>query len=346
MNFPFTGGYLMYKWVLLVINLSLFIGLIACGGPTTASEERFQAAKSSSVGIATEIEFITGEGTITGPNTSKSGWVRFTLKNDGSSIANMALVNLGSGNSVESLSSHVSQNKALPDWAYPSAGIADTATGSTANVTLMLDAGEYAIVRYGVSENGSSYPISDGILPFTVTQSDAVTEEPVATVIVKMQDIGVVIQPVKAAGKTLASPIKSGKHIIRITNEDDVVHELKFRDMDTGVSPDEDPMWIKQRGCFVDQIKLKDSVTSAGGGGQHVRLGPACDENDERMSPTEPPVNSTSVGGVMGLAPGKTAYVITELNSGYYYIYSALPNAENGEPDFLHEYIQEFIVSY
>ena len=123
----------MYKWVLLAINLGLFIGLMACGGPTTASETRHQAAKASSVGIATEIEFIAGDGTITGPSTSKSGWVRFTLKNDSSSIANMALVNLGSGNSVESLSSHVSQNKALPDWAYPSAGIADTATGSTAN---------------------------------------------------------------------------------------------------------------------------------------------------------------------------------------------------------------------
>ena len=60
----------------------------------------------------------------------------------------MALVNLGSGNSVESLSSHVSQNKALPDWAYPSAGIADTATGSTANVTLMMDVG---IVAQGQS---------------------------------------------------------------------------------------------------------------------------------------------------------------------------------------------------
>ena len=116
--------------------------------------------------------------------------------------------------------------------------------------------------------------------------------------------------------------------------------------MDNGVSPDQDPMWVKQRGCFVDQNKLKDSVTSAGGGGQHVRLGPACDENDERLSPSEPPVNSTSAGGVMGLLPGITAYVVAELNTGYYYIYSALPNAETGKPDFLHEYIQEFIVSY
>ena len=48
----------------------------------------------------------------------------------------------------------------------------------------------------------------------------------------------------------------------------------------------------------------------------------------------------------MGLLPGKTAYVVAEFNTGYYYIYSALPNAETGKPDFLHEYIQEFIVSY
>ena len=336
----------MYKWVLLAINLGLFIGLMACGGPTTASETRHQAAKASSVGIATEIEFVASNGTITGPSNSNNGWVRFTLKNNGSTDANMALVNLGSGNSVDSLSSYVSENKALPNWAIPSAGIADTSAGSTANVTLMLDVGEYGVVQYQLTDNGSSYPVSSGILPFTVTQSDVITEEPIATVIVRMQDIGVVINPVKQAGKTLASPIKQGKHILSITNDDDVVHELKLRDMDDGVSPDQDPMWVKQRGCFVDQNKLKDSVTSAGGGGQHVRLGPACDENDERLSPSEPPINSTSVGGVMGLLPGKTAYVVAEFNTGYYYIYSALPNAETGKPDFLHEYIQEFIVSY
>ena len=334
----------MYKWVLLGVNLGLFIALMACGGPTTASDTRYQAAKASSVGIATEIEFVASDGAIAGPNTSNSGWVRFTLKNNSSAVANMALVNLGSGNSLESFSSHVSQNKMLPDWAYPSAGIADTGPGSTANVTLMMDVGEYAIVRYELAENGSSYPVSTGVLPFTVTQSDTVTEEPSATVIIRMQDIGVVINPVKQAGKTLAAPIKEGKHILRITNEANVVHELKLRDMDDGVSPDEDPMWVKQRGCFIDQIKLAKDMKTAGGG-QHVRLGPACDDNDEPLSPNQPPVNSTSAGGVMGLAPGKTAYVITDFNGGYYYIYSALPNAETGKPDFLHDYIQEFIVS-
>ena len=115
LNFAFLGGCLMYKWVLLAINLGLFIGLMACGGPTTASETRHQAAKASSVGIATEIEFVASNGTITGPGNSNNGWVRFTLKNNGSTDANMALVNLGSGNSVDSLSSYVSENKALPN---------------------------------------------------------------------------------------------------------------------------------------------------------------------------------------------------------------------------------------
>ena len=335
----------MYKWGLLLINLGLFIGLVACGGPTTASETRHQAAKASSVGVATEIEFVAGDGTLTGPNNSGAGWVRFTLKNNGSTDANMALVNLGTGNSVEDLSSYTSQNNKLPDWAYSWAGVADIQSGGTANVTLMMDVGEYAIVKYDLAENGSSFPDSDGIIPFTVTETGIVTEEPVATVIIQMQDIGVVIQPVKAAGKTLASPIKAGKHIIRITNEANVVHELKLRDMDEGVSPDEDPMWVKQRGCFVDQIKLARDMSKAGGG-QHVRLGPVCDENDEPLSPNKPPINSTSSGGVMALAPGKTAYVITDLNGGFYYIYSALPNAETGKPEFLHDYLQEFIVNY
>ena len=99
---------------------------------------------------------------------------------------------------------------------------------------------------------------------------------------------------------TLAAPIKEGKHILRITNEANVVHELKLRDMDDGVSPDEDPMWVKQRGCFIDQIKLAKDMKTAGGG-QHVRLGPACDDNDEPLSPNQPPVNSTSAGGVTAI---------------------------------------------
>ena len=71
----------MYKWVLLTINLGVFIALVGCSGLDTASEERHQAAKASSVGIADEIEFVASDGTITGPSTSNSGWVRFTLKN-------------------------------------------------------------------------------------------------------------------------------------------------------------------------------------------------------------------------------------------------------------------------
>jgi hypothetical protein len=313
----------------LYITLAAFGAIFlaaACIAQGDIKETRRQSAQAVSGGEpASEVSFILDDSTITGPDSAMAGWVRILTVNNGQNDNNLALLQLLEGKTTADLATHLQQSTGpLPAWATPAGGQGDVAPGASGNVTLNLEAGSYAIVRYVTDATGVSRPAASPVLPFTLSVGESTGLEPVPSAIIRITATGYASSPIgKArAGFVASEALKAGFSIIKIVNESPIAQEVKIIDLEGFKSPGEYEGWAitSPTGGY----RITDRASS--------KLRPVF--GDDGVGPTAPPPG-TAIGGVMAILPGKIAYMSVDLTMGYLVLYSSLLDPESGKPYFL-----------
>jgi hypothetical protein len=306
--------------------------LSACGPSGGEIRDiRTQAAQAVSAGEASsEINYVLDDAEFTGPDSAASGWVRFSITNQGQNQNHLAVLRLWEGKTIADLVAHLQQQTTseLPSWATPEGGPADIEPGASANATLNLEAGSYALVRYVADANSVTRVAPAPIHPLTVALGTSVGIEPVPSVLFNITGQGYVANPMAKATRMLASPIKQGSHIVKVTNTGTMVQEVKIIEIEKGKDQDSDPLWEMGRGGSGAELGFR----AVSGGRTDIKLQPAIGEDG--IGPTSPPPGA-AVGGLMPIWPGKTAYINMDFTEGVYVLYSSLPAPDSDQPYFL-----------
>jgi hypothetical protein len=112
--------------------------------------------------------------------------------------------------------------------------------GDTANATLSLEPGSYAMLCFVPTPDGVPHVMKGMIQPLTVTgPARTGVAEPSADLVIKLVDYDF----------QLSKPLTAGRHTIRIENAGPQEHELAIVRLDPGKKPEDFALWgMKQVG--------------------------------------------------------------------------------------------------
>lgn len=312
----------------------------AGGGATGETVAGTNVAKPSDPGQANEISFTVDGAGFNGPDSTPAGWTRILLTNQGQLNHHMGLVRLTDGKSAEDLRSTIDADPGgrPPDWALPSGGPADVSPGLTAGVTQELAAGGYALVSYVLGEDEIARVSTEMLRPFTVTPSTDGGEEPTADVVLTIFDFGYTILNTRDLfGTATGKPIDGGARIVKVTNDATRPHEARVAEIEGG----------KQAKDFPDLYTMRElgggggAETGGGGGGLTSTAHPVI--KSDGTGPGGPPPGS-SIGGVMAIQPGETAYFTADFNPAWHFVYDMTEDPQLLSPYLLRPMLYEFSV--
>jgi uncharacterized cupredoxin-like copper-binding protein len=171
--------------------------------------------------------------------STPAGVTTIRLKNDGPELHHVQLVRLAAGHTVDELVSAMkTQGERLPEWATLAGGPNSPAPGGTSETTVVLQAGQYAVICVIPSADGVPHVMKGMIAPLTVTAASgaAPVAEPAADVHVTLTDYAFAVTPTLSAGK----------HVLRVENTASQPHEVFFVKLVEGKGAPDMVNWIEK----------------------------------------------------------------------------------------------------
>ncbi|MEO8199050.1 MAG: hypothetical protein ABI679_00880 [Gemmatimonadota bacterium] len=159
-----------------------------------------------------------------GPDTISAGMTTFRLANTGTELHHMQLVRLNDGKTVQDLMAAPMEGPA-PAWAIMVGGPNAAAPGDTANATLHVEPGRYAMLCFIPSSDGKPHVAKGMLHQFEVIPSTAeAAAMPSPDVTITLADYAF----------NFSTPITAGRHTIKVENTASQVHELVIIKLDAG----------------------------------------------------------------------------------------------------------------
>jgi hypothetical protein len=172
------------------------------------------------------------------PATIPAGMTTVNFVNDGPALHQAQLVRLDSGKTIADLKTALTQPGALPGWAVQLGGPNAVDPGLTANATLNLAAGNYALLCVVNVPGGVPHFMKGMVQPLTVTAAGSgsrAAAAPVADETVTMDDYAF----------KLSAPLTAGTHTFKVSNPDQQPHELELIRLAPGKTAADMLAWLQ-----------------------------------------------------------------------------------------------------
>ncbi len=201
-------------------------------GADSSSAEALTAGAAPNVVIVHAKDYA-----FTAPAEIPSGMTTFELVNDGPGLHHMALVRLDSGKTLLDLERAMKSKEPPPHWMLLVGGPNAPNPGDTANATLEMAPGKYALICVVDVPNHVPHFIHGMASPLTVTtgnQPDA--SPPRADEVITLTDYSF----------ELSKPLAAGMHTIAVRNTATQPHELELIRLAPGKSAQEMLQWMEK----------------------------------------------------------------------------------------------------
>lgn len=217
-----------------LLRLAALIGIAACSvkeAPKTADSTSAAAAPAAATAGSPNVVAITAsEYKFEMPDQIPAGLTTFKLSDAGKELHHATLIKLDSGKTVADLSNGIKNMKPgtpPPGWVIPSGGPNAVAPGSSGELTMVLQPGNYAVACFIPDSKGVPHVAHGMIKALTVTpNSNANVTEPTADVTVTLKDYQF----------DFSTPLTAGKHTIKIVTAPGQPHEFTFFQLAPGKS--------------------------------------------------------------------------------------------------------------
>ncbi len=165
-----------------------------------------------------------------------AGLTTITLVNEGQELHHMQLVHLTEGKTVADLSAAVAGGKMPPEWAAEAGGPNGALPGSTANATLILEPGLYALYCRIPSPDGVSHLAKGMVIGMEVQPATGpVAALPPGDIQMGLFDYGFSMSPSPGAGA----------HTFYVTNQATQPHEVVLVKLEPGATMAPWTEWLK-----------------------------------------------------------------------------------------------------
>jgi hypothetical protein len=172
------------------------------------------------------------------PSTVPAGLTTVKFINDGPALHQAQIVRLDSGKTMLDLKMALGQAGPLPRWAVQLGGPSAVDAGLTANATMNLRPGSYAILCVVNVPGGIPHFVKGMLQPLTVTASGPTantSRAPAADEIITMNDYTF----------KLSTPLVAGTHTFEVTNPDQQGHEVELIRLAPGKTTADMLAWLR-----------------------------------------------------------------------------------------------------
>jgi hypothetical protein len=202
------------------LSLLFAVGLTA---PTPASKPAIVTVHAS-------------EFAFTAPKSAPAGTITFHMVNDGRQLHHVAIIKLLNGKTVGDFMEAMKKPGPPPAWVVAVGGPNAVVPGQSADATLTLEPGSYALVCFVPSPGDPTPHVMKGMISaLTVTPSSAPSIDMPADADISLSDY-------KFA---LSKPLSAGHHLIRVTNDAAQDHEVLFVKLPPGTTAAGVAEWVE-----------------------------------------------------------------------------------------------------
>jgi hypothetical protein len=202
-------------------SVVLIIGVAVA--PACQSREAARPADNAAA-VPTVVSLTATEYAISAPDSIPAGWTTFRLANRGEQVHYGHIVRLDPGRTPQDLVSAYAEairtSAPRPAWVKRFGGPGGTAPGDSSNVTQHLEPGSYVWICPVEDNSGTPHFAKGEVRPFVVhtVASDAAvrTVAPAADAEIRLVDHAF----------TIASPLRAGRHTIRVENAGAEPHDF------------------------------------------------------------------------------------------------------------------------
>lgn len=185
------------------------------------------------------------------PKTVPSGAVTFRLVNDGKELHHLAIMKLANGKTLKDLAAALKQPGPPPAWTTDVGGPNPAMPGGTAEATLTLEPGEYAILCFIPSPGNPMPHMAKGMVgSFTVMPDAAPAVAPAGDVTLRLDDYKF----------SLSKPLTGGKHVVSVVNDAAQSHEVVLVKLNPGKT-------VADMAAWIDKDVMKGPPPAVGVGG-------------------------------------------------------------------------------
>lgn len=171
------------------------------------------------------------------PDRIPSGMTTFVLVNEGRTFHHVQIVRLTGGKTLADLSTALKHPGPVPSWAVFVGGPDAPSPGDTANATLALSPGNYALLCFVDVPGGVPHFAYGMVHPLTVFDSGKpAASAPVADVRVTVNDYNFV----------LSKPLTAGEHTFMVRNTAAQPHEMEVIRLAPGKTAQDALKWIQK----------------------------------------------------------------------------------------------------
>ncbi len=172
------------------------------------------------------------------PATIPAGMTTVNFVNDGPSLHQAQIVRLDSSKTISDLKAALGQPGPLPGWLVELGGPNAVDPGLTANATLNLSPGNYALLCVVNVPGGIPHFVKGMVQPLTVTAAGSSSQTaavPVADETVTMDNYAF----------TLSGPLTAGVHTFKVLNTDEQPHEVELIRLAPGKTAADMLAWLR-----------------------------------------------------------------------------------------------------
>jgi hypothetical protein len=210
---------------------ALLLAILAAAG----CDARRTAAPAPNIVTVTAAEFH-----LDAPDTVPAGLTTLRLVTRGQRPHQIALLRIGSGKTFTDFMTAIKRPGAPAAWVSTAGGVNPPRAGGTAEVTMVLEPGTYAILCFLLAADGMPHVIKGEYRELTVAAAKGPrAAEPAATDTLTAFDFGF----------TGSAPITAGRHTFLFINQGSQPHEVTFVRLDAGKTLEDFLTWFDtQRG--------------------------------------------------------------------------------------------------
>jgi hypothetical protein len=221
-------------------SLVPLVALVAACATKGASKSANASDSTHAVAVAAphEMTVIATDYKFDAPEQVPSGMMTVHLIDNGSEMHHVAFVKLNESKTVADIEQAMKTPGPMPKWAVDHGGVNPPHPGGgMTSTTQTLEPGNYALICFIPSADGTPHFAKGMVRPLTVTAStDASAPAPVADIVMTLNDYSF----------TTSKPITAGKHTIRIENSGTQSHELLLARLAPGKKAQDVPAWAEK----------------------------------------------------------------------------------------------------
>jgi plastocyanin len=222
-----------------ILGATAAIAALSLAACRSAESARTAAGSSSAVdsaagaGAASVVTITATDFAFDAPAEVPGGLTTIRLVNQGPSLHHVQLIKLDEGKTVDDMVAALKAGGPPPKWASMAGGPNPPEPGSTSNVTMQLEPGNYAMVCFVPAADGMPHVMKGMMRPLKVTGPSRAAAEPASDVTVNLVDYDF----------QLSQPLTAGRHTIRIENGGGQPHELAILHLKPGKTPEDFGKW-------------------------------------------------------------------------------------------------------